>query len=386
MAAAYFRQLLHRLGYITDGRDIIAVSRTIFCINILKATKRHTFVIGICGAQSNACLMLKQTIKQTLSNSFTVAPGVWGRKDTFVNYYIIEDRTSGSWALVDAGLRWSAPAIRNMAKEIFGEGSRPAAIILTHGHFDHVGSVKILAEGWGVNVYAHEMELPYLTGKSSYPPPDSTVGGGMMASMSFLYPKGPIDLGNDVQRLPPDNTIPGFPEWKYIHTPGHAPGHISLFRESDKVLIAGDAFVTTKAESAIHALTHFNHLSGPPKYFTCNWASAKLSVIKLAALDPEVIATGHGKPMRGEEMRIELNNLSRHFDKLAVPADGRYVNEPALANEHGVLYVPPAKENVPMVVKSIGVSLALLSIGWLAYTQVRKMREAQGVESLLKLS
>jgi glyoxylase-like metal-dependent hydrolase (beta-lactamase superfamily II) len=329
--------------------------------------------------------MEQQTIEQTLSHSFTVAPGVWGRKDAFVNYYMIQDQTSGSWALIDAGLKWSAPTIRNMAKEIFGEGSRPSAIILTHGHFDHVGAVKTLAKEWGVPVYAHELELPYLTGRSSYPPPDPSVGGGMMASMSFLYPTGPIDLEDTVQKLPGDNTIPGLPEWKFIHTPGHAPGHISLFRETDKVLIAGDAFVTTIAESAIYALTHLSHLSGPPKYLTCNWASAKLSVIKLAALAPEVVATGHGKPMRGEEMRFELNNLSRHFDRLAVPAQGRYVNEPALADEEGVQYVPPATEKIPMLVKSLGVSLALISIGWLVYSQVRKLRETNALSDLLQL-
>lgn len=328
--------------------------------------------------------MEQQTIEQTLSNSFTVAPGVWGRKDTFVNYYMIKDDISGSWALVDAGLKWSAGTIKNMAKEIFGAGSRPTAIILTHGHFDHVGSLITLAEEWDVPVYAHVMELPYLTGKSAYPPPDPSVGGGLMAEMSFIYPKGPIDASEYIHKLPDDNTIPGFPEWKFIHTPGHTPGHISLFRERDNVLIAGDAFVTTKAESAMYALTHMNHLSGPPKYFTSNWASAKLSVIKLAALDPEIVATGHGKPMRGEEMRMELNNLSRHFDYLAVPAQGRYVNEPALANENGVMYVPPASEKIPALVRSVGVALGLLTIGWLAYQQVRKSNQTFSLAGLLK--
>jgi glyoxylase-like metal-dependent hydrolase (beta-lactamase superfamily II) len=330
--------------------------------------------------------MEPQTIEQTLNNSFTVAPEVWGRKDAFVNYYMIHDRTSDAFALVDAGLAWSAATIRNMAKEIMGEGKRPSAIILTHGHFDHVGALKTLVEEWNVPVYAHPLELPYLTGKSSYPPPDPSVGGGLMASMSFLYPKGPIDVSEYVEKLPDNNTIPGFPEWKYIHTPGHSPGHISLFRESDKVLIAGDAFVTTKAESAIYALTHLNSLSGPPRYLTTNWASAKLSVIKLAALDPEVVATGHGKPMQGEEMRFELNNLSRHFDQLAVPAQGRYVNEPSLADENGVLYVPPATEKIPSLVKSAGVALALFSIGWLVFQQVRKAKETPSLADMLHLN
>jgi glyoxylase-like metal-dependent hydrolase (beta-lactamase superfamily II) len=324
-----------------------------------------------------------ETIQKTLSNSFTVAPGVWGRKDAFVNYYLIHDETSDAWALVDAGLKWSAGSIKNMVNNVMGEGRRPAAIILTHGHFDHTGALLTLAKEWNVPVYAHLLELPYLTGKSSYPPPDPSVGGGLMASVSFLYPKTPIDIGEYVHKLPDDNSIPGFTEWKYIHSPGHTPGHISLFREKDKVLIAGDAFVTTKSESAIHALTHMSHLSGPPKYFTSNWASAKLSVIKLAALDPEIIATGHGKPMQGEEMRLELNNLSRHFDQLAIPTHGRYVNEPAIANENGVMYVPPPTEKIPTIVRTVGVSLALLAIGWITYQQVRKSRETFDIASLL---
>ncbi len=321
--------------------------------------------------------MINQTLEQTLSNSFVVAPGVWGRKDTFVNYYIIEDETTGEAAIVDAGLKWSAPTIRNMAKEVLGEGRRPACIILTHGHFDHVGAVSTLAAEWGIPVYAHLMELPYLTGKSSYPPPDPTVGGGMMSLLSFLYPRGPIDIADYVQRLPDDNSIPGFSEWKYVHTPGHTPGHISLFREKDKVLIAGDAFVTTKAESAIHAVTHLPAMSGPPKYFTSNWASAKLSVIKLAALDPEIVATGHGKPMNGSEMRNNLNQLSRHFDQLAVPAQGRYVAEPAVADEDGVTYLPPAAARVSPALKGMGIALGLFSIGYLVFSQVQKLRRAE---------
>jgi glyoxylase-like metal-dependent hydrolase (beta-lactamase superfamily II) len=324
-----------------------------------------------------------ESIQQTFSNSFTVARGVWGRKDVFVNYYLIKDETSNSYALIDAGLKWSGRAIKKMIKEIAGENGRPSAIILTHGHFDHVGALKDLAEEWNVPIYAHSLELPYITGKSSYPPPDSSVGGGAMASMAFLYPKGPIDVSEYVEKLPDNNSIPGFPEWKYLHTPGHSPGHISLYREQDKVLIAGDAFVTTKAESAICALSGMQHLSGPPKYMTPNWAGAKVSVMKLAALGAEIVATGHGRPMQGEEMRLELNNLSQHFDRLAVPAFGRYVNEPALANENGLISVPPAVEQIPVAVKTIGVALGLLAIGFIAYQQIKRLREAEATMEMV---
>jgi glyoxylase-like metal-dependent hydrolase (beta-lactamase superfamily II) len=302
---------------------------------------------------------------------FSVATGIWGKKDLFVNYYFIQDQSSQDWALVDAGLKWSAPKIKAISKQLFG-GKPPLCIILTHGHFDHVGSLTQLAGEWNVPIHAHQLELPYLTGKSSYPPADPTVGGGMMATMSWMYPKGPIDIRQLIQPLPVDNSIPGFAEWKYIHTPGHSPGHISLFREHDKALIVGDAFVTTKQESALYALSYRKHLSGPPKYFTCNWASAKISVLKLAALDPEIVAPGHGHPMFGQEMRNALHTLSRRFDELAVPEHGRYVNEPAVTDETGVLYVPKPKYAVPTAVRIVGLSLAVASLGYIIYTQIRK--------------
>lgn len=144
-----------------------------------------------------------------------------------------------------------------------------------------------------------------------------------------------------MQALPIDHSVPVLTGWKYIHTPGHAPGHISLFREADKVLIAGDAFVTTKQESALAVLTQKKQLSGPPKYFTYDWKDSEKSVAKLATLNPSVAATGHGKPMHGEELRNALNTLVNNFKQVAVPSQGRYVSEPAVADVNGVLYVPP---------------------------------------------
>jgi glyoxylase-like metal-dependent hydrolase (beta-lactamase superfamily II) len=225
----------------------------------------------------------------------------------------------GNWVLIDAGVMGSANAIKATAKARFGQNGRPAAIILTHGHFDHVGSVEMLAAEWDVPVFAHPVEFPFLDGSESYAPPEPSVGGGLLAALSPLFPTSPVNLAERLQPLPADHSVPHMPGWRWIFTPGHSPGHISLWRERDGVLIAGDAFVTTKQESIYASITQAPEMHGPPAYFTPDWESAKQSVVSLALLMPEIVITGHGAAMKGPVMRAALSDLAEHFDTLAVP-------------------------------------------------------------------
>lgn len=237
-------------------------------------------------------------------NVFTAAPGVTGIKIVFVNAYLVSaDEYSNSWVLVDAGLKGFAGKIKSVAEKKFGKGAKPEAILLTHGHFDHVGSLLDLAEEWQVPIYAHPLEMPYITGRSQYPPPDPTVGGGAMAYMSWAYPRGPIDASKYVQPLPVDGSVPGLPGWRWIHTPGHTAGHVSFFRSEDRTLIVGDAFVTRKPESALAVITQKKEVHGPPAYFTSDWRAAQWSVQDLASLQPYIAAAGHGMPMRGSVLQ-----------------------------------------------------------------------------------
>jgi glyoxylase-like metal-dependent hydrolase (beta-lactamase superfamily II) len=198
-----------------------------------------------------------------------------------------------------------------------------------------------LLKHWDVPVYAHEFEVPYLTGKSAYPPADPTVGEGVMSLMSVFFRKKPLDISRNIRIIDIEEGIPQLPEWKVIHTPGHTPGHISLFLPLNTTLIAGDAFVTTKAESAFYVLNNVKKVSGPPRYMTTDWVAAEASVKILSYLEPRIAATGHGPVVRGRELQDSLRNLAENFEQLAVPQGGRYVEKAASADETGTYYVPP---------------------------------------------
>jgi glyoxylase-like metal-dependent hydrolase (beta-lactamase superfamily II) len=259
-----------------------------------------------------------------------VVPDLTRLRFLFVNLFLYG--SSANWVLIDAGLQGSAGTIVDTAEDRFGRGAVPQAIILTHGHFDHVGAFPELFEHWDVPVYAHRLELPHLTGQADYPPPDPTVGGGAMALMSFAYPNKAIDLGARVRALPDDGSVPNMPGWRWLHTPGHTAGHVSLFRDGDRCLIAGDAFVTTKQESLYAVVTQEPEVHGPPAYFTPDWANARRSVERLAALRPAIAATGHGPPLGGHDLSDGLEKLAHEFDRVAVPEQGRYVRGAAPAS------------------------------------------------------
>jgi glyoxylase-like metal-dependent hydrolase (beta-lactamase superfamily II) len=266
-----------------------------------------------------------------------IAPDVGWLPISFVNAYFI-GRPGGAWALLDTGLPGRAAEIFDAAEARFGAGSRPEAIYLTHGHFDHAGSASQLAERWDVPIFAHRLEFPYLNGCSAYPLPDPTVGGAI-AFLSRFMPSGPLDLKNRIRELPTAGELPGASGWQWFETPGHSPGHVSFFRASDRVLLAGDAFATMNMDSWFGLISAKQELSRAGAPFNIDWHATLHSVEKLAKLRPNVAGAGHGIPMTQLNLADELE---RFAVRLRAPRRGRYVSQPAEVDENGVVSLPPA--------------------------------------------
>lgn len=289
------------------------------------------------------------------STAFAIADGVYALKILFVNAYFVHatENQNGSWVLVDAGLPKTHGRILRAAAEIFGKDRKPAAIVLTHGHFDHAGAALELAKHWNAPIYAHRLEMPFLTGKSDYPPQDPTVGGAL-AQMSRFFSHSGFDFGDLVRELPEDGELDEMPGWKFVHTPGHTAGHVSLFREKDRVLLAGDALATMNQDSWVSNVTEKPELHRPPSPLTTDWRAARESVEKLAALEPNVVAAGHGKPFTGASTAQQLKSFAESFEP---PAHGRYVESPAISDETGLVAVPPPVAD-PKLRIAIGVGVA----------------------------
>ena len=304
----------------------------------------------------------------------TVAAGVTQlRIQRFVNVYFVETGTPGEWVLIDTGLPGSAKSIIAAADKLFYPGSRPEAILLTHGHLDHLGSARELADHWHVPVIAHPLEMPYLTGQALYPPRDPTVGGSL-AFMSRFFPAQLPNLAERVQAL--DTDEPGAPflmAWRWLHVPGHAPGQLAFFREADRVLLGADAFATCHHDSVPAILLGKPEISRAGTPFNYDWEASQKSVQMLAALEPKAIGCGHGPAIIGPAAAAGLHQLA---DNYPIPAHGRYVNEPARTDASGVEHLPQApKDPLPMQLAIVGSSLLAAGAAWLLISGRRKHRK-----------
>ncbi len=180
--------------------------------------------------------------------------------------------------LIDAGTRWAA---RRILRAL--DGRDLGAHVVSHGHADHQGASAAVCKARGLELWASE-------------------GDAAAVESGDLRDRGPVNAITRVQgrvwagpahpvarQLREGDAMGSF---TVLETPGHSPGHLSFWRESDRTLLAMDALFGR------HPLTGKPGLHPPPDRFTLDPARNRDQIRRLAALEPAVVCFGHGPPWR----------------------------------------------------------------------------------------
>ena len=190
-----------------------------------------------------------------------------------INTYLVGD------VLIDAGARFDAKPILHQL-----EGRPLSAHALTHAHPDHQGASKAVCERFGVPFWvpakdADAAERPELIRQRQ---PDKLINKVFFRTM--------VGPGHKVDRtIGEGDEVAGF---QVLDTPGHSAGHVSFWRESDRVLILGDVL------NNMDVITGIPGLHDPKPYFTPDPAENRRSARRLAELEPSLVLFGHGAPLR----------------------------------------------------------------------------------------
>ncbi len=216
-----------------------------------------------------------------------VADDLWqlgGFPPNAINVFLMGD------VLIDAGTRHSG---RRIFRQL--DGHKVATHALTHAHPDHQGASKEVCERLGIELWCGERDADAMEsgnlGQKRHPL-------NTLIMKMWGGPPHPV-----ARRLREGDEVAGF---RVLDVPGHSPGHVAYWRESDRVLIAGDVL------NGMNLITAIPGLHEPPAAFTTDPAQNRESARKLAALEPAVVVFGHGPPMRDTRKFVDfVNGLAR---------------------------------------------------------------------------
>jgi glyoxylase-like metal-dependent hydrolase (beta-lactamase superfamily II)/predicted ester cyclase len=216
-----------------------------------------------------------------------IAEGVWVVRGGFprkvMNVYLLRD--GDGVCLFDAGIESMTPALAAIGAQMGGI----TRVVLGHAHPDHRGA----APGLGAPVWCHPDDRADAEGDGGVHYFDVSqldwYGRLVLSRLLPLWDGGPVQIAGTVQE---GDEVAGF---RVVHLPGHAPGLIGLWRESDRLALVSDCFYTLDPQTGTPG-----HLRVPHRAFNADTEQARASMRKLAALAPATAWCGHAEPLRGD--------------------------------------------------------------------------------------
>lgn len=204
-----------------------------------------------------------------------LAPDVWQLRGfrNAINVYMIGD------VLIDA-------ATRLARRRVLGEiEDRPLSLVaLTHCHPDHQGVAKAVCEARAVPLACHADDVDAMEGRA--PVQQANPGNLVNRLIAAAWEGPPHEVGRVLHE---GDEVAGF---RVVHAPGHSPGEVIYFRDSDGVAICGDVI------NNVDFLTGRVRVGEPPATFTLDPEENRRSIRKLLALGPSLVCPGHGPPLR----------------------------------------------------------------------------------------
>lgn len=233
-----------------------------------------------------------------------IADGVWLVRGAFrkaMNVYLIAD--GDGVVQYDAGARSMTKQVRAAAEELGGL----KRVVLSHAHADHRGTAPHV----GAPVYCHPDEVADAEAEASIAP-YMDLSLLPVAPVRWIYPSlmrrwdgGPVPIAGTLEE---GDEVAGF---RVLHFPGHAPGLIGLWRESDRVALVSDTVYLVDS-GRLKALPE-GEASVPHPAWAWDHSRSKQAVRRLAALEPAMVGAGHDEPLRGENLRATLERAAeRH--------------------------------------------------------------------------